>query len=70
MRPSRNHHKTAGFLTFWHAEADLRALKSDSKSVQKVNGYLINVSVDNTELIFETKRSAQPGDIINIRRNN
>ena len=38
------------------------------KSVQMVTGYIINVSVENKELIFETKRSAQPGDIINIRK--
>ena len=38
------------------------------KSVQKVTGYLLNVSIDNKELIFETKRSAQPGDVINIRK--
>ena len=38
------------------------------KSVQKVTGYLLNVSSDNKELVFETKRSAQPGDVINIRK--
>ena len=38
------------------------------KSINKVTGYRIIVSADNRELIFDTKRSAQPGDVVSIRR--
>ena len=38
------------------------------KSINKVTGYRIIVSADSRELIFNTKRSAQPGDVVSIRR--
>ena len=38
------------------------------KSINKVTGYRIIVSADNRDLIFDTKRSAQPGDVVSIRR--
>ncbi len=38
------------------------------KSVNKVTGYRLIVSADNRDLIFDSKRSAQPGDIVSIRR--
>lgn len=38
------------------------------KSINKVTGYRIIVSADNRELIFDSKRSAQPGDVVSIRR--
>ena len=38
------------------------------KSINKVTGYRIVVSADNRDLIFDTKRSAQPGDVVSIRR--
>ena len=38
------------------------------KSINKVTGYRLIVSADNRDLIFDSKRSAHPGDIISIRR--
>jgi len=38
------------------------------KSVSKVTGYRLIVSADNRDLIFDSRRSAQPGDIVSIRR--
>ena len=38
------------------------------KSINKVSGYRIIVSADNRDLVFDTKRSAQPGDVVSIRK--
>ncbi len=38
------------------------------KSINKVTGYRLIVSADSRDLIFDSKRSAQPGDIVSIRR--
>ena len=38
------------------------------KSINKVTGYRLNISADNRNLVFETNRSAQIGDVVSIRR--
>ena len=38
------------------------------KSINKVSGYRLIVSADNRDLIFDSKRSAQPGDVVSIRK--
>ena len=38
------------------------------KSIDRVSGYLLNILADNRELTFESKRSAQPGDVVTIRK--
>ena len=38
------------------------------KSINKVSGYRLIVSADNRDLIFDSKRSAQPGDLVSIRK--
>jgi len=38
------------------------------KSIDRVTGYLLSISADNKILTFESKRSAQLGDVVNIRR--
>ncbi len=38
------------------------------KSINKVSGYRLMVSADNRDLVFDSKRSAQPGDVVSIRK--